>query len=384
MKKKLLIVYSKMIVGGSTTSLLSLLNELDYSQYDVDLLLLEKGGVLDRQIPSAVNVIDNFYLKINKKTLSYAFAFGKAYLKSMIKKNPLIRSQIMSREMTKKQPILEKQYDVAIAYLEFWPSSYVHANVRATKKILWLHVDYLGAKLDMKYDKKMYMDADAVVVVSKECEQNLRKLLPAKGDIHTIYNILSAKTISGLAQDYSPEEGYCNSAMTFVTVARIVFNHKGHDRGVHAFQKMKERYPDKTFKWLIIGDGPDKAKLEELISEAGLENEIILLGEMTNPHPYVRKSDIFFLPSRYEGKPMSVTEAQMNGIVPFVTDYASAKGQISHMKDGLICENNDQAIIDMMSRVFAGEIDLDSLKKNVSKTDYSNREEIEKLYELMV
>lgn len=82
MKKKLLIVYSKMIVGGSTTSLLSLLNELDYSQYDVDLLLLEKGGVLDRQIPSAVNVIDNFYLKINKKTLSYAFAFGKAYLKA--------------------------------------------------------------------------------------------------------------------------------------------------------------------------------------------------------------------------------------------------------------------------------------------------------------
>lgn len=81
---------------------------------------------------------------------------------------------------------------------------------------------------------------------------------------------------------------------------------------------------------------------------------------------------------------MSVTEAQMNGIVPFVTNYASAKGQISHMKDGLICENNDQAIIDMMSRVFSGGINLDSLKKNVSQTDYSNRDEINKLYELMV
>lgn len=383
MKKKLLIVYSKMIVGGSTTSLLSMLQEMDYSQYEVDLLLLEKGGVLDRQIPSVVNIIDNTYLQINKKTLSYAFAFGKAYLKSVIKKNPLIRSQIMSRELTKNQPILEKQYDAAIAYLEFWPSNYVHMNVRATKKILWLHVDYLGAKLDMKYDEKMYMDTDAIVVVSKECEQNLRKLLPSKDDIHTINNIISAKTIINLAKDYSPEEGFYNSDITFVTVARIVFNHKGYDRGVHAFKKMKEFYPDKTFKWLIIGDGPDKAKLEEMINTAGLESDIILLGEMTNPHPYVRMSDIFFLPSRYEGKPMSVTEAQMNGIVPFVTDYASAKSQICHMKDGLICENNDQAIIDMMSRVFSGEIDLNLLKKNVSQTDYSNHDEIDKLYELL-
>lgn len=59
MKRSLLIVYSKMIVGGSTTSLLSLLHELDYGQYDVDLLLYEKGGVLDGQIPPAVNVLDN-------------------------------------------------------------------------------------------------------------------------------------------------------------------------------------------------------------------------------------------------------------------------------------------------------------------------------------
>lgn len=383
MKKSLLIVYSKMIVGGSTTSLLSLLNEIDYSEYEVDLLLMEKGGALDSQIPSEVNVLDNTFLQVNKKTLSYIFSFGKAYLKSKICENHLIRSQIMSEKLARSQQMLEKKYDVAIAYLEFWPSNYVHLKVNAAKKILWLHVDYLGAKLDIKYDEKMYREADAVVVVSKECESNLRKILPDKGNIYTIHNILSAKTILGLAKEYSPEENIYNANITFVTVARIVFSHKGYDRGINTFEKMKKMHPNKTFKWLIIGDGPDRAKLEEMIKNAGLENEIILLGEIINPHPYVKKADIFFLPSRYEGKPMAVTEAQMNGVVPFVTDYASAKGQIRNMQDGLICENNDDAIVDMMSRIFSGEINLDLMKKEVSQTDYSNREEINRLYELL-
>lgn len=383
MKKRLLIVYSKMIVGGSTTSLLSLLNELDYSQYDVDMLLYDKTGVLNKYIPSNVNILDNLYLKKEKKTLSYIMAFIRSYIKSKIHKNPLIRSQLMSKALAKNQPMLEKEYDVAIAYLEFWASNYVHQRVNAKRKILWLHCDYKGTGLDPKYDKYMYQNADAVITVSKACEDNFRELFPSVKSVFTIHNILSGKTISQLACSFEPNEELYKANLVFITVARIDFTSKGHDRGVAVFQKMKELYPDKTFKWLIIGDGSDRARLEEMIRSAGLENEIVLLGEITNPHPYTRKADIFFLPSRYEGKPMAVTEAQMNGLVPFVTNYASAKGQIRHMQDGLICENDDQAIVDMMSRVFAGEIDLDAMKQEVSQTDYSNREEINKLYELL-
>jgi len=383
MKKSLLIVYSKMIVGGSTTSLLSLLNEIDYSQYDVDLLLYERGGVLDDQIPSSVNMLDNTFLRTEKKKISYKVAFFRSYINSKIHRNPLIRSQLMSQKLAKSQPTLEKKYDVAIAYLEFWSSNYVHQKVSAEKKIFWLHCDYKGTGLDPKYDRDMYEKADAVITVSKACEDNFKELFPSVKRVFTIHNILSYKTVEGLANSFSPDENLYGTDFVFVTVARIDFISKGHDRGVNVFQKIKAMYPDKTFKWLIIGDGLDRTKLEELIKNAGLENEIVLLGEKTNPHPYVKKADIFFLPSRYEGKPMSVTEAQMNGIVPFVTNYASAKGQIRHMQDGLICENDDQAITDMMNRVFSGKIDLDSLKKNVSQTDYSNRDEINKLYELL-
>ena len=383
MKKKLLIVYSKMIVGGSTTSLLSLLNEMDYSQYDVDILLYDQTGLLTKYLPSEIRILDNSHLKGQKKKLSYLITFIRSYINSKIHKNSLIRSQLMSKALAKNQPAIEKNYDVAIAYLEFWASNYVSQKVKAKRKILWLHCDYKGTRLNPKFDKHMYQNVDSVITVSEACENNFRELFPSVKGVFTIHNILSSKTIAQLANSYEPNQELYKAELVFITVARIDFSSKGYDRGVGTFKKMKELYPKKSFKWIIIGDGPDRAKLEELISAAGLENEIILLGEMINPHPYVRKADVFFLPSRYEGKPMAVTEAQMNGVIPFVTDYASAQGQIRHMIDGLICENNDQAIIGMMSKIFLGEIDLDLLKKNVSQTDYSNRDEINKLYELL-
>ena len=71
---------------------------------------------------------------------------------------------------------------------------------------------------------------------------------------------------------------------------------------------------------------------------------VTLLGQQNNPFPYEVKCDVFFLPSRFEGKPISVTEAQILGVVPIVTDYSSAKEQISHMQDGIILDNNEEAI----------------------------------------
>ena len=382
MKKKLLVVYSKMIVGGSTTSLLSLLNEFDYQKYDIDLLLLERGGVLDKMIPKEVNILDNSYLYSKKRSLSYKIIFCGAYLKSKLYRNPLIRSQIMSKQLAKSQPVIDKVYDTAIAYLEFWPSNYIHQKVNAKQKVLWLHVDYLGTKLDMKYDEKMYREANAIITVSEECRDNLKKFLP-KGNIFCIHNILSSKIVKNFAHEYEPDEKLYNADIVFVTVARIDFNHKGHDRGVATLKRMKKEFSGKTFKWLIIGDGPDRMQLDELVKTLGLDKEIVLLGEMINPHPYVKKADIFFLPSRYEGKPMSVTEAQMNGAVPFVTNYASAKGQVRHMEDGIICDNNDESIYEMMKKIFSGEINLATIKKEILQTDYSNLEEIEKIYKIL-
>lgn len=381
--KKILIVYSKMVVGGSTTSLLSLLNSIDYNNYQVDLLLLDNTGVMQDNIDSRVNLLDNSRIVFAPKGLKYYFTFLKAYFLSKVYKNSLIRSQYMSAALAKTAPKLEQEYDVAIAFLEFWPSHFVMDKVNAKKKILWLHFDYPGTGLNIKPDREMYKSADAIVTVSDKCAENFQKMIPECADkVHSVENIISKDLIVDLAKE-SIELEKDDSKYTFITVARVVFIPKGHDRAIRAFAKIKKNYPMASFRWLVVGDGPDLSRLKELIKQEGLEKEVFLLGERLNPHPFLSISDIFLLPTLNEGRPMSVTEAQMNGVIPFVTNYASAHDQINNGIDGMICENTDQGIYQMLDDLFSGKIDISSLKKNIIQSDYTSKEAINKVYELL-
>ena len=73
-KKKILFVYTAMIIGGATTSLLSLLHSIDYKHYDVDLLLYEHNGPREGEIPPQVRI------------LSQAMIHQSSNIKNLIKK----------------------------------------------------------------------------------------------------------------------------------------------------------------------------------------------------------------------------------------------------------------------------------------------------------
>ena len=65
MKKKVLIAYETMMIGGTTTALLSLLSSFDYEKYDIDLILYTNKGRLLEEIPEEVNLLEQAY-KIKK------------------------------------------------------------------------------------------------------------------------------------------------------------------------------------------------------------------------------------------------------------------------------------------------------------------------------
>lgn len=148
-----------------------------------------------------------------------------------------------------------------------------------------------------------------------------------------------------------------------------------------AFAKLKQ-YANR-YIWYIIGDGDDREYLQNLISDKGLLSNIHLLGSRNNPYPYIKDCDIFLLPSHYEGKPMAVTEAQILGLVPCVTNYSSAKEQVHHMKDGIIMDNNDKAIEQTLYDILNGKIDIDTLKERVVAADYSNVEDMKLVMSLI-
>ena len=379
-----------MVIGGSTTSLLSILDNIDYEKYEVDLLLLDEKGELHKNIHQMVNVIksDTIVKEKTKHEKLMSVPFIHNYLWSIIlsKKysNPLVMHQVRSKHLARYSGKINTQYDVAISFLEFWPTNYVAYKVEADKKIAWLHVDYLGAGLASSIDAKTYKMFDKIVTVSEQCETNLRNVFPhLKDNIICINNILSQNTIRSLSNQEKINISD-DKELKIVSVCRISFDHKGLDRGVEALARLKdENMISNNYTWYIIGDGPDKEKLQRLITINNLNDNIKLLGSKQNPHVYVKQMDVFFLPSRYEGMPMAVTEAQMLGVVPCVTNYASAKNQITNGISGIIMENSNEDIYYYLKNIINKTVDIEKMKKNLIENDYSNQNEMYKIYEIL-
>ena len=116
--------------------------------------------------------------------------------------------------------------------------------------------------------------------------------------------------------------------------------------------------------------------LEEISRKEGLDKHVYPIGLKENPIPYLKACDIFLLPSRHEGKPMAVTEGFIMGLVPVVTEYTSAKEQIRNGVDGLVFDNNDEALYCGLKRLLENPGIINELKKNVTATDYGNEKEI--------
>jgi glycosyltransferase involved in cell wall biosynthesis len=382
--KKILFVYSKMIIGGSTTSLLSLLRLLDYSRYSVDLLLYNNNGELMSFIPSEVNILNEAMVEKNyfKKMISVYYV--KSRIKTLFyrKKSKLAYNQIMAYAQAKTlSRKLLGEYDVAIGFLEFWSDAYVAERVKAKKKIGWIHVDYIESGLIPRIDRRSLAKFDNIVTVSEKCRESFIKCFPelASKAVY-IQNILSSGYVNKLAEkeglfEFDPE------FRRIITVCRLSNAHKGLDRGIEALSRLKsEGY---KFKWYIVGDGQDRKSIEQQIDNLKCGDCIFLLGSTKEPYSYIKKADIFFLPSRYEGKPMVITEAQMLNVPAIVTEYSSAREQIEDGVDGIVVANNDASIYDGLKRIFDNPQLLTLFKNNLSKSDKSNNDEVKKIYKLI-
>lgn len=282
---------------------------------------------------------------------------------------------IISKKMAKK-------YDVAIGYMELWADAYVLNNVKANKVITWIHTDYANSHFVPDIDCKKLSKADAIVCVSEKCLENLKITFPTLVNrISCIENILSYKYLESKLKEEVCDFDMDYVGIKIITVCRLSYYTKGLDRIIWAITKLRNEGYD--FRWYIVGEGGGREQLEKMISDFGLKDNLILLGKKINPYPYYKKCDVYVMPSRYEGKPMSVTEAQMLGLPVIVTKYASAEEQVYNNIDGIIVENNDTSIYLGIKKIFEQPELLNKYKENLKNRQLSNEYIINKFYMLL-
>ena len=170
-----------------------------------------------------------------------------------------------------------------------------------------------------------------------------------------------------------------SNSIILISVGRLT-NAKGYDMAIESCKKLVEKGYD--IRWNIIGDGEERTNLEQRIKKNNLEDRFILLGIKENPYPYVRNADIYVQTSRFEGKSIAIDEAKILNKPILITNFSTAKDQISNGEDGLIVDMNVDSIVKGLEKLI-NDTDLrNKLTKNLSKEQLGTENEINKLYNL--
>ena len=110
---------------------------------------------------------------------------------------------------------------------------------------------------------------------------------------------------------------------------------------------------------------------------------MIILGKRSNPYPYIKACDIYVQPSRYEGKSVTVREAQMLYKPVVVTNYPTAPSQIEDSVDGVIVPMENRACAEGIKTLIDNTELQNRIIEHLHSHDYGNEKEVEKIYKLI-
>lgn len=181
-----------------------------------------------------------------------------------------------------------------------------------------------------------------------------------------------------LQQPFDPQ-AYLES----VSVDQMLYE-KREDGALHAAsyeERIRERGMDIT--WYLIGFGRDEELIKRKIAEANMQEYVKILGKKENPYPYIQACDVYIQPSRYEGKCVTVREAQMLGKPVIITNYETAKEQLESGVEGIIVPMQNQECADQIFDLLNNNCLLEQLSFNCQMRKYSNKEEVKKIYRIL-
>ena len=396
MKKRVLIIHSDMEIGGAETSLIGLLGSFDYSKTEVDLFLMEQKGELLELIPEQVNLLPErpeyraLVSKIKealyqgKYAIALARICGKIIYQISAKLYGYTDRTYELKKLYQKLAIpflsdFSDEYDMAISYID--PHYILQEKTRAKIRLGWVHTDFSRINTRKKQDAKMWERCDYIVNVSASCTDAFTRTYPQLSDkAVTIENILLASYINKEANALVEDAFQKNEGFNLLSIGRFC-EQKSFDN-VPMICKLI-RKAGLNVKWYLIGYGGDEALIRQRIQEAGMQEYVVILGKRSNPYPYIKACDLYVQPSRYEGKCVTVREAQMLGKPVVITNYATSASQLEDGVDGVVVPMDNEGCAAGIAALLRDPRQMERLAQNCRERDYSNAAEVEKLYEIM-
>jgi len=172
--------------------------------------------------------------------------------------------------------------------------------------------------------------ADAIVAVSKGVAKDLAEItgLPEER-IRVIYNPVVTPELFAKAEEPVDHPWFRPGEPSVILGVGRLTAQKDFPTLIRAFALVRKK---RSARLMILGEGEDRPKLEALVRELGLENDVALPGFVDNPYKYMKRAAVFVLSSRWEGFGMVLVEAMACGTPVVATDCPSGPREI--LEDG--------------------------------------------------
>lgn len=355
MRKKLLFVINTLGCGGAERAMLNLFDALDPKKYEISLFVLTGQGELSHDLPTHVRLLNPDYQDVSVLTDEGRKLLMKRVLKagigkalflrrapyllrnfcSMQKSGKILPDKLCWRLLADGAPLIRKEYDLAVAYLEGGATYYVADHVKAKKKAAFVHIDYSKAGYTRELDQDCYQKFDKIFTVSDEVKEHFLEAYPEyEKKVSVFHNLINQERIREMAEQGS---GFDDDFQGYriLTVGRLT-QQKRYDIAIQAMALLKKTY-GVSARWYVLGEGELRESLQQQIKDAGVEKEFILLGVKENPFPYYKHCDFYVHATGFEGKSIAIQEAQTLGKPILATDCSGNREQITHDVDGRMC-----------------------------------------------
>lgn len=392
MKETILIINPYLHIGGVERALISLLYTLPKDRYEVSLMLTSYTGEFIRYIPNDVKIEKCPVKKeladlqsISSRNVLKTFLRKRKYLLSVIYVLGVVILKLFGNAALYAGSLFEMN-DVYYDYIfnfsgpDLITSILAERIFKCKKKYIWIHNEFRKGNGLNRRKLSRYERYDEIFAVSTACEQEFREIAPAlKNKTHLLYNITSEDFYHNLAkEEISFNDDYAKARI--LSVGRLNYQ-KGFDIAVQVAANLKNKGYD--FRWYIIGEGCERKKIEMIIEQNDLQENVILLGSIVNPYPFFRDCDIYVQTSRYEGYCLTIAEAKSFYKPIVTTDFAGAYDQIENGKTGLIVECEDGALTEAIENLLQDNTIRTLFETNLKKSKVNTSGEINKLIQYL-
>ena len=330
MKRVLIVIPSYSKGGGAEKILSNILNNGDFSEYQIDIVEIDRGKKGFEKLPQGISVIKNY----NNEKYPHLMR--------------LILDQIGKRvpNILRKYLIKKDDYDIEIMFEVMYPD--IPFSKRNIKKIYWVHGSIEDFSNTWRSDRfrKYFSDATKIVAISNKTEQSIVDLYPEqRGKISRIYNGYDFDDILNKSREKMDVNIYENS---ICSIGRIELK-KGSDRTLTLIKTLHEK--GYKYHMYYIGSGELEETLKLRVEQYNLSEYVHFLGYQVNPYKYLKNMKCLVSMSKQEGFPGVYVEA-LSLNVPFVsTDVGGAEELSQNGKFGKIIYDDEQAIKEIIGYV---------------------------------